>query len=80
MKYRFEDLSDADVNLIGEVLDDQPFRKVASLARRLQAQIDAQNAEAAAAAEAQQKAAVENLVNSEINKRGLVEPRRTRKG
>jgi thioredoxin-like negative regulator of GroEL len=40
------ELTAADIELIGQLLDDQPYKLVAPLARRVQAQIDAQNAAA----------------------------------
>ena len=82
VKFNFNDLSDADVNLIGELLDDQPYKRVAGLAKRLQVQIDAQIAEAKAATETQQRTAFDRLVDNEITKRGFVKPtnRKQRKG
>lgn len=39
--YKIE-LTAADIELIGQLLDEQPYKLVAPLAKRVQAQIDAQ--------------------------------------
>jgi hypothetical protein len=36
------DLTDADIELIGLLLDEQPYKKVFDIARRMQAQINQQ--------------------------------------
>jgi hypothetical protein len=45
VKFNIE-LTDADLTLIGELLDEQPYKKVAGIVRRIQEQINAQVREA----------------------------------
>lgn len=39
------ELTTADIALIGKLLDEQPYKNVSDLVRRVQAQIDAQQAQ-----------------------------------
>lgn len=74
MQYKFENLTDDDVNLIGALLDEQPYKRVANLALRLQAQITQQIADAKSAAAANQKRALDHIVGQEIAKRAPANP------